>query len=284
MKPTRFLIALCLGAMVNFPAFAGADSETATKVDDTVSSELERQAVKSRENLIAEAVQALDHSRQALTALDEKRIDDALDSLAISIGKLELVVARYPELALAPTGVSIQTNDVYGTKGAIEKAIKDANRMLDDGNVQGARQLLSSLGSEVIISTTNLPLATYPDAIKSISPLIDDGDIAEAKRKLQTTLNTLVVTNVVVPLPILRAEAMLTIAEALADQKARTEDQDKLLEQVVPAIGEQVELAELLGYGERKGYKPIYRQIRKLERSEFNPATFAELRDLLSAV
>lgn len=73
--------------------------------------------------------------------------------------------------------------------------------------VQRARSLLEGLGSEIVFTVTNLPLATYPDAIKAIVPMIDEGRIKEAKVALGLALNTLVLTNHVVPLPILRLDA-----------------------------------------------------------------------------
>ena len=77
--------------------------------------------------------------------------------------------------------------------------------------MQKARLLVANLASEIVFQTTNVPLATYPNAIKAITPLIDESKLVEAKSGLQAALNTLVVrTEMVIPLPKLRAEQLST--------------------------------------------------------------------------
>lgn len=208
-----------------------------------------------------EAVDALANTKEALAALEENRIDDAVNALAITTGKLELIVARDPELALAPTDVSVVKHDLYATKGAIESAIDRAKKALKDDDIQEARRLLNGLGSELVINVTNLPLATYPDAIKAIAPLIDDGKIDEAKRSLQAALNTQVVTKHVVPLPVLRSEAMLERAEELAEKSDRTDEENEELANKLAAVREQLEMADLLGYGDAEEYDTLYAQL-----------------------
>jgi hypothetical protein len=66
---------------------------------------------------------------------------------------------------------------------------------------------------------TELPLATYPAAIRAVAPLIDAGKTAEAEAALYAALNTLVIETYVVPLPRVRAQAMLREAEKLGCEK-----------------------------------------------------------------
>jgi hypothetical protein len=206
-----------------------------------------------------------------------------LEALAVTTGKLELIVAREPELALAATDVTVARHDLYGTTEAIEEAIDRAEKALNNGEVQAARRLLNGLGSELVISITNLPLATYPAAIKAITPLIDDGKIAEAKRSLHAALNTLVVTNHVVPLPVLRSEAFLERAEELAEKKDRTEAEQEELDDKLAAVRDQLEMAELLGYGDRDVYAPLYTHLdniaRKTEDGKSGKGFFDKMKD-----
>jgi len=109
------------------------------------------------------------------------------------------------ELSLASTGVTAATKSVVGSRSAIERAIEDAKDLLDDGRVQDARRILNGLASEMVITVTNIPLGTYPDAIKAIAPMIDDGEIEAARHGLQAALNTLVLADHIVPLPVLRS-------------------------------------------------------------------------------
>lgn len=241
--------------------------EATQAVSEEVEAEADRQTAKNRERIMQEAVDALSRSREALTALEEGRTDEALDALAVATGKLELIVARQPDLALAPTDVSITSRDLYGSADGIRRAIETARDALNDGDIQTARRILDGLGSELIVTVTNLPLATYPDAIKSIAPLIDSGNIEEAKTGLRAALNTLVLTDLVYPLPMLRSEALLEKAEELARIEDRTEAQEEDLTNHLAAIRNQLEMGEILGYGEKKTYRALYSQLDRLEKN-----------------
>ena len=239
-------------------------AEATDGVAQDVQSETDNQAADRRKKIMQEAVDALAKTKDALTALEEERIDDALEALAVTTGKLELIVAREPGLALAPTDVSVVTHDLYATKAAVQTAIDSAEEAIEDGNVQTARRILDGLGSEMVITVANLPLATYPDAIKAITPLIDAGEIADAKNRLQVALNTLVLTDHVVPLPVLRSEALLERAEELAKNGERTDAENEELSDHLAAVRYQLELAQLLGYGDKDDYKPIYAQLKQI--------------------
>ena len=137
---------------------------------------------------------------------------------------------------------------------------------MEDGEVQKARVLVGNLGSEIQFRTTNIPLATYPAAIKAITPLIDAGKIDEAKKALQTTLNTLVITTDVLPLPTLRAERLLKQAQTLAEKKDRSKEESDKLSAHIKGARDQLKMAELLGYGKKKDYKPMYEQLDEIEK------------------
>lgn len=242
-------------------------AETTGTVKQDVQSETDKQVVKRREKIMQEAVDALAQTKDALKALEEDRIDDALDALAVTTGKLELIVAREPSLALAPTDVSIITHDLYATKAAVQAAIDRAEEAIENGEVQEARRILDGLGSEMVITVANLPLATYPDAIKAITPLIEAGKIEEAKSALQTALNTVVLSDQIVPLPMLRSEALLEQAEKLAANDDRTEAENEELSNHLTAVRNQLEMAQLLGYGDKDDYAPLYAQLEEIEKS-----------------
>lgn len=265
---------------------AEAMQEATESVESEVQSEADKAAAERRQKITQEAVDALSRTRDALTALEEGRIDDALEALSVTIGKLELIVAREPELALAPTDVTVIRHDLYATADAIEATIDRAEKALADGKVQEARRLLDDLASELVIQVTNLPLATYPDAIKAITPLIDDGKIDEAMQALQAALNTLVVTEGVVPLPVLRSEALLTRAKELAAKSDRTEAENEELGNALTAVRNQLEMAELLGYGEGDDYKPLYAQLadieKKTEDGQSGEGIFDKLKDSMA--
>ncbi|KFI24113.1 hypothetical protein CG51_00630, partial [Haematobacter missouriensis] len=151
----------------------------------------------------------------AIAAIEKGDTDAAIAALALATGKLETVVAREPDLALAPVRIDHFTYDVLGSVEAVRKLGKQIEDLVDDGKFQEARPLLSGFASEVVIRTTSLPLATYPDAILAATALLDDGKTDEAMTVLNAALSTQVVTDTVVALPPLRAVAMIEKAKAL---------------------------------------------------------------------
>src|SRR6185369_3828065 len=114
---------------------------------------------EKRKAITAEAMAAVGETRNALKALDEGKKDDALAALEHATGKLDLILARDPSLALAPTNVGAVTVDVTADINNIRQVRKEAQRLMDEGKVQAARQLLKGLASETVISVTNIPLA-----------------------------------------------------------------------------------------------------------------------------
>jgi hypothetical protein len=231
----------------------GVDASIGEKVDE------------KRDDISEEAQAALQETENALRSLDEKKPKKALEALERVTGKLELLLARKPELSLAPTGVHVVTHDVIGTLDEIEAMREQAEDLLEDGEVQRARGIIAGLASEMIIGVTNIPLASYPEAIKAVSPLIDEGKIEEAKVALQAALNTLVVTEHVIPIPILRAEQMLMKAEPLAEKKNRSQDEKQELEELLENARYHIELAKALGYGDKNVYEEFFDQIKEIE-------------------
>lgn len=267
---------LSLGLIASAPAFAEdtalpaepqAQTEATESVQPQVDAKATNQAAETRKKITADAVAAMSETKKALKLLDEKKADEALAALERATGKLELILARAPDLALAPVDVEVITYDLLASLDTVKAMIHDAENYLEDGEIQKARPLVANLASEIQFRTTSIPLATYPDAIKAVAPLIDDGKIEEAKTALQAALNTLVVTtDDVIPLPTLRAEQMLKSAEKLAEKKDRTDKDNETLADLLKGAREQLKLAQLLGYGDKKAYKPMYEQIEQIEK------------------
>lgn len=267
---------LSMAMFVQAPVFAAdsklpekpeEQSKAAQSVQSEVDAEVAKKAEEKRKAILADAQVALNETRSALKLLEEKKPKEALAALERVTGKLELIVAREPKLALAPVSSKVITHDLLANLDTVEAIIKEAKDYLDDGEIQKARPLVANLASEMVFETTSIPLATYPDAIKAVAPLIDDGKIDEAKTALQVALNTLVVTvDDVIPLPTLRAEQMLKNAEKLAEQKDRTDEDNETLANLLKGAREQLKLAQLLGYGDKKAYKPMYEQIEQIEK------------------
>ncbi len=275
MKIKRILLSFAaLGILTNsmfaegssLPTNPQSRSSTAEGVQSQVESKQAEKATQLRKKLLAEAALAIDDTKKALAFLDKKNSKEALAALERVTGKLELIISREPGLALAPIDMNVAVQDLLADPDTVKVILKEARDLLGDGEVQKARQLLANLSSEMVFSTINIPLATYPQAIKAVARLIDENKLNEAKTALEAALSTLVVTDVIIPLPVVRAELLLKEAEKLAENSSRSEKDNESLSNQLSEARKQVRLAEVLGYGQKKTYKPIYEQIDQIEK------------------
>lgn len=253
-------------AVSSLPVSPEAKPEVVTEVQPEVQKETGSQAADKRKQVLDEAVSALALTKSALAALDGKDAARALAMLAEVTGKLELIVAREPTLALAPVDVRTIVHDLFANTETIEAMTDEALDALKHGEVQQARHVLALLASEIVIAVTNIPLASYPAAVKSVVPLIDQGKIEEAKAALQAALSTLVETRSVHPLPALRARLLLKRAETLVEDGQRSEASNERLETFLNEARQQLEMAELLGYGKKKDFESLYAELRKVKQ------------------
>lgn len=259
-----------------------SDETTATgdaSISEAVQDEATAQVDERRKVLIEEATLALEKTEEALTALDDGDTQAAIDALAIATGKLETVVAREPELALAPVSTRLIQRDLLGDIDTIEAAREQIEDLIDEGQLQQARPLMRDFASEIIIETTNLPLATYPDALLRATALIDDGDAEAAKQTLATALSTVFLTEEQIALPVLRAERFIDAAEAALDDTGSTETEIAETEgaettspdisltpgEYVQAAREQLNLAEALGYGTEDDFAELHDDLEQLD-------------------
>lgn len=278
---------IALAFAVPYAASAADISKPAT-TNTKVEQQKQDQTAEKRKEITSEAMAAISETRNALKALDENKTKDALSALERATGKLELILAREPKLALAPTSVSAVTYDVIAEVEKVKEVRKEAENLINDGQVQAARHLLSGLASETVISVSNIPLATYPAAIKQAAKLIDEGKQNEAKQVLQTALNTLVITNTIIPLPVATAQEVLKEAETLAEKSDRKEDENKRLDVLLKDARTQLEFAQALGYGTKKDFKDLYQQLdeitEKTSGGKHGTGFFAKIKSSLGSV
>jgi hypothetical protein len=245
-------------------------SESTQSVQPAVEEKTDKETAEQREKILLEANAAIAESRKALKALDDGKPEEALKSLELAIGKMALIVARDPELALATVDVNIKIYDLFVDAESIEFVLKRAIKYLKNGEVQLARPLIASMASEMVIESINIPLATYPDTIKEIVPLIDQGKLEED----------------VFPLPVIRVKALLKDAEELTEKESRTEEDNEKLASLLDEAQNQLEIADVLGYGGKKDFKPMYEQLDeirdKTKESKHGKGFFEKLKNQIS--
>ena len=233
-----------------------------------------------------EAVEAINLVAKVVELLDKKEKDKALEELANVLGKLEVLIARDPNLQLVPVDVRESVVDFPGTVDDIEAAKTEVVALIKAGEVQLARDIMLNLASELDIFVTALPIGTYPVVLKAIIPLIEQEKYEEAKKLLIEALETLVLEKIVIPLPILRAEQAIIRANELANGENPNKDE---LKELLAYAKEQLQLAEALGYGKVEiDYKDLYEEIEKLEKilegEESTKDIFETLKEKLSGI
>ncbi len=273
MKKVFLTTALCsVLALGMVPAgFAASPDQTPavsiskTSVNNDVTAK--KLTEEAQDRLIDDAIAALEKTNQALTALQKQDKDTALSALAEAIGKLELVTTAKPELAFAPIKIQGRLYDLFADPKVVDETRRRAVDLLRDGHVPEARALLANLASEVVIETTSIPLGLYPDAIKAVVPLITDDKVDEAITALQATLDTLVVSDVIIPLPILRAEAAIEEAQSLANSdKALSRAEMGKVNDYLDVAQQQLRLTVALGYADRGSLKDLHKSIEDVRK------------------
>jgi hypothetical protein len=215
--------------------------------------------------IIEEAAEAIENTYVAIKAINDNDKKKALEAMEKATGKLELLVARNPNVALLPIDATAETRDLVADLKTIKALKKVAEEAIEDDYLQVAREAIGDLVSEMEISTISVPLATYPDALKAAAVLLEANKMDEAKLALHAALNTLVIEKEIIPLPILKAEVMIAAAQT---EDAKDEDKKKEVLSLLENAEYQLIMAEELGYGKRdKAYKELNKAINNLKKS-----------------
>ncbi len=280
------LCALPLAAEENKSTIQSTDLASSKVISEAEQAKVDDQVNKKEKEIINEAANAIEQTKKAVSALENGKKQEALEALEAALGELEVVLAREPSLAFAPIDTKINIYNLNATLTGIEQAREQAIDYLKDKEIQKARSILTGLASEVVLSVTSIPLATYPDVIKRVIPLIDANKIENAQAVLQTALNSLTITDYVFPLPIIRADEILEKAQALTKKADRTNAENETLVRSIGDARLQLEIAEALGYGSQDDYRALYERLDTLEEriggNVPGSSYFEEIREFIS--
>lgn len=257
----KAMLICILGGLTLHAGAVPAEGSSAAKTDG----QTQEQTEQKRKTLMADATAALAETQAALKLLDGGKKKEALAALERATGKLDIILARDSTLKLAPAGVSVVTTDLQGGADAARQLRQQAQDLMSQGRIQDARHVLQNLASETVVTVANIPLATYPGAIKEAVRSIDADKTDDAKAILQTALNTQVLTATIIPLPVVSAGDALHEAEALAEKKDRSKDDNARLKASLDKARSQLEFAQTLGYGTKKDFDKLYQQLTEVE-------------------
>jgi hypothetical protein len=213
-------------------------------------------------SLDQEAIAAITETTNAVKAITEKRIPEAVSAIERATGKIDVLLARNPKTALIPVAIAVHLIDLAPLEiEAIKARAKLAERATDERDLPTARVLLDSLTSEIRVRTTNLPLVTYPLALKTAARLLAEKKTDDASAVLLVALNTLAVIDQVTPLPLLLTRVAIDEAQAL-----REKDKNAAQTHLATARHE-LERAKELGYAAKDPeYAALNKSIADLEK------------------
>ena len=258
-KFTCFILSIALALGVTA---CNVMADTSAKVSSDAIANAKNEAKSGQSKVVQEAVDALLLTNRVLDELDKKDTDAALKDLEKAIGKLEVVLANDSAPALLPIDSSIVAVEYAGDLDSIQDNMKEVKKLIKDGHIQEARRLLDTIQSEIDIITVNLPLVSYPQALKLAARYLHENKTEEAKDVLEMALNTLVRTEIIIPIPLLKAEALVDEAK-----KSAKEDKEQALKHL-DAARTQLKLAEALGYTSSSdtSYKNLNDAITSIEK------------------
>ncbi len=242
-------------------------SQTSAQVSQKAVQSAKSEAHQQQLSVVEEAVDAVMLTQSVLAKLDKKDVTGAKKDLEKAIGKLEVVLAHKDAPALLPIDSAITATEYVGDLKSIKETLDAVKKLLVIGKVQEARRLLDTLQSEIDIVTVNLPLVSYPQALKLAAKYINEGKTKEAHEVLEMALSTLVQNEIVIPLPILKAQALIEAASKIAKS-----DRTQALKHL-EAAREELKIAKALGYtsGSDTTYKALDEAIEKIEKEVKGP-------------
>jgi hypothetical protein len=276
LKNTVF--ALSLASLVAAPI-------AAQEVPEPTANEAAENTARDASTQVAEdALAALTETGNAIKALEDGDNEAATAALERAIGKLEVTLAANPDMQLVPVDLSSTVLDVAATPDEIYAAKREAKRLLDNNQLQQARPIIQKLASEVDVTVTYIPLATYPLALKSAAALIKNDQTDEATLVLANALSTLVAVTTVEPLPMLRANALIDEAATLSEKADRSDEENTRLATLLDLIDTEIAVGEALEYGGEGAFEPLKAEMDTIREETGNGGSgtgfFAKLKGL----
>ena len=257
MKKVIFSVAAALLLSSNI-----AIAKSSVEVSNEALKIAKKESKKNSAHIIEEAVKAVALTQKVLVDIEKKDKESAIKDIEAAIGKLEVALSAEKSLKFLPVDVAVTSVEYIGNVKKIKDALHTVKKLLNDGKVQEARVLLNTLRSELDLITVSIPVATYPDALKLASKYIHNNELDKAKEVLAIALSTLTKDVVVVPIPIIKAQALIEAASKIAKK-----DKEQALKHL-QAAHDELKKAELLGYVSKSDvtYKDLQKAIKKTEK------------------
>ena len=149
------LLSVSVNAIAQEPEMDSAAPESQIEATEAVGESVGEKAgdevVKKRAELLSEAIEALEQTKAAIENLENDDGDKALDALAAATGRLDILLARDPGLALAPVEVATSRTDIIATVADVRTIRDRIEALVKAGRLQDARVLMETFASEIRI-------------------------------------------------------------------------------------------------------------------------------------
>jgi tetratricopeptide (TPR) repeat protein len=261
----KILVSTLLASLLVSGAYAKdtTGTQSVKSVSTKAVNDAREDASKKEVKLIQEAISSLKLTGDALKDLQNGDSKKAQKDIELAIGKLEVILSSKDAPKFLPIDNTMVVYEYIGDKDSIKESVKEVKKLLNDGRVQVARELLSTLRSEIDIGVVSLPLATYPDALKLAGKYIHDGKVEKAKSVLQVALSTFDKSINIVPIPLVKATELLAVSSTFS-KDGKKDDALKYLQ----SAEDELDIAQTLGYVSHSDntYKSLHAQIKEIRK------------------
>jgi hypothetical protein len=236
---------------------------TRQQLQEQINREIQDAYSAAQDSTAADAAVVVAETNNAIRYLIDSNYAAAQKAIETALGKAEVITSSKPNLTLVPLELRVDIQDLVADMETLKKIRDQVEDLTDKGYLQAARRMLEGLASEITISTSSLPLGTYPDALRAAAKLTRERKALEAAMVLNDALHTIVVEETSIPLPLVRAERMLTAVDSLLHKSDRKNDQN--IDVLLDNADYQIRFAEALGYGKKdKEFSELYSAIKDL--------------------
>jgi hypothetical protein len=219
------------------------------------------QPVKNAPKEVLEALQATFDADRALRQQQDKQ---AAEQLKHAHEQFRAAFKADPGLKWIPVDADILVDGTVASAKELSAILEAADAAISAHRTQEARELLMPLRDEIDVTTLYLPAEAYADAVQKSQKALKRGDRVAARQELHMAFGLLVSERLVIPIPLLEAESLVSDAAEL--QKSEKAKRSELLDEALADL----EKAELLGYTGRhsREYTDLSRQIRQIKTAD----------------
>jgi hypothetical protein len=231
-----------------------------------IDAEVEQRISQQQVLIHTDAFFAVVKTSEALQLLTTGNKDAAIKQLDKVHEKLNKLIEKGHKVQSEPVLVVNLVNDSLTSYDEIQRRKQNINAQWQLGHTQKVRYLLNHFVSDTSIRTLHMSVQRFVKDIKEINRLISDSKIEKAKHLIQALLNSLTASDYTIPLPLFRAELMITKAQQLTQQVTNTEPVDvNQLNLLLSNAKYQLKLAEAFGYGDSKRYAKFFQAIKGIK-------------------